>query len=622
MLALLNILRYGLFCLLMGALLTDFALLCFAGSVVALFATALNGLVAAAGLGVLALLMSSGFGALGMLMSFAVPDKSSRVKVGLSVFFQFLGFCFSLFPVIPFAANICFVLGWLMFTAFLGALAESIESQRADDLIWLIRVVAGFNSSIVFAIFFIWPLIGALIFVTIWIADASLYAFLLYILQADLGAYIEGVKSGRIDPAAKSKRATMFTRALGPMKGPPPEEPTGPPPEGANVYKVPKNLPPLHAAVKEGERNKVLGIIKEGADVNESIKNGLAPLHIAAVYGVMDVADCLLKAGARLEQEADRGLTPLMIAVQTGNPNMTGYLISKGANLNHQNEDGLTPLHWACCAPHERMTGLARIKMVTLLREKGAQFEVKDSQGRTPLDLAELNNLKLLVASINRAFGIVPIEDVQEPDNSDINVTSVEDAEPVGFQLQGAELCAIPAGDLPPLHDVVKLGDADKVEAALAARADVHQPVGHGMTPLHIAAIVGVMASADLLLRKGARTEDTCEGGFTPLFWAIQTNNTNLVGLLLSRGANVNHKNDQGRTPLHWAAAVPSKKLEGQTRVRMVQMLLQKKADPKAVDSSNKTPGWLAQEAGYPEVAQAIERHMAPVQKVQDDDDE
>ncbi len=621
MLALLQTLRYGLFSLLMGALLMDFGILCFAGVALALWLKpdAIGGVGM---LGVIGILGSAMFGCVGMLMSFAVPDKSSRYKVGLAVLMQVIGFICS--PFLPgIVARIFFFLGWLFYTAFLQSLAESIESQKADDLIWLIRAIAGVNSTIVFAIMFAMPIVGLLIFAGIWIADASLYAFLLYVLQADLGHYIEGVKSGRIDPAAKSKRATMFTRVAGPMKGPPPEEPTGPPPEGATVYKVPKTLPPLHAAVKEGERNKVITELNKGADVGETIRNNLTALHVAAVYGVMDIADCLLKAGARLEQEADRGLTPLMVAVQTGNPNMVGFLISKGANVHHKNEDGLTPLHWACCAPHERMTGLARIKMVNLLADKGAEFEVKDAQGRTPLDLAELNNLKLLVDSINRRFGIVP---PVEPDDSDhdsqIQVTSVADAEPVGFQLEGADLCQIPAGDLPPLHEVVKLGDADKVEAALAHGRNLHDKVGRGLTPLHIAAIVGVMASADLLLRKGAKLEDTCDGGFTPLYFAVQTNNTNLVGLLLSRGANVNHKNDQGRTPLHWAAAVPSKKLEGQARTRMVQMLLQKKADPRAVDNSNKTAGWLAQEAGFPEVAQAIERHMAPAPKVADDDDD
>lgn len=620
MLALLKILRYGLFALLMGALLTDFAIFCFAGAVGFVFIKP----EMSAGIGVLgvfALLLSMAFGAGGMLASFAVPDKSARWKVGLAVLMQLIGFICS--PFSGLVSRIFFVLGWLFFTAFLQALGESIESQKSDDLIWLIRAVAGFNSTLIFAILFIWPVIGILIFCALWIADASLYAFLLYVLQADLGHYIEGVASGRIDPAAKSKKSTMFTRAAGPMKGPPPEEPTGPPPEGANVYKVPKTLPPLHAAVKEGERNKVVLELNKGADVHETIRNGLTALHVAAVCGVSDIVDCLLKAGALLDQEADRGLTPLMVAVQTGNPNIVGFLISKGANIHHKNEDGLTPLHWACCAPHERMTGLARVKMVNLLADKGAEFDVKDSQGRTPLDLAELNNLKLLVDSINRRFGFVPPVEHDDPDRDNpIQVTSVEDAEPVGFQLEGADLCQIPAGDLPPLHDVVKLGDADKVEAALAHGRNLQEKVGRGLTPLHIAAIVGVMASADLLLRKGAQLEDTCEGGLTPLYFAIQTNNTNLVGLLLSRGANVNHKNDQGRTPVHWAAAVPSKKLEGQARTRMVQMLLQKKGDPRAVDNSNKTPGWLAQEAGFPEVAQAIERHMAPAPKVADDDDD
>lgn len=307
MVALLNILRYGLFFLLTGALLTDFAILCFAASVVVLFME-FSTTVGLAGLGMIAMLMSAGFGAVGMLMSFAVPDKTVRWKVALSVIFEIIGFI-----VAPFSglfSRIFLVLGWLFFTAFLQALAESIESQRADDLIWLIRAVAAFNSSIVFAVLFIWPLVGALIFLSIWLFDASLYAYLLYVLVADLGGYIEGVKSGHIDPSAKSKRPTMFSRALGPTKGPPPEEPTGPPPEGASVYKAPKTLPPLHAAVKEGERNKVMLELGQGCYVHEKVRNGLAPIHLAATYGVMDVADALLKAGANLEDLADRQLTP------------------------------------------------------------------------------------------------------------------------------------------------------------------------------------------------------------------------------------------------------------------------------------------------------------------------
>ena len=76
--------------------------------------------------------------------------------------------------------------------------------------------------------------------------------------------------------------------------------------------------------------------------------------------------------------------------------------------------------------------------------------------------------------------------------------------------------------------------------------------------------------------------------------------------MLLQRGANLNARNEQGRTPLHWACAVPSDRLEGQARVRMVQMLLSKGADAQAQDNDGCTPAQLAEKAGHDDVVAAF----------------
>ncbi len=170
------------------------------------------------------------------------------------------------------------------------------------------------------------------------------------------------------------------------------------------------------------------------------------------------------------------------------------------------------------------------------------------------------------------------------------------------FEMAGSELVKLPA-DLSGIHEATRVGDAEKVMSMLRpAKPDPKGP--NGLTPLHVASISGVMQVADLLLKKGANVDETCDGGLTAIYFAIQNNNANLVGLLLQRGASLRHANDQGRTPLHWACAVPSDRLEGQARSRMVQLLLSRGADRTALDEDGKTAFDLAVAAGHPELAE------------------
>lgn len=218
--------------------------------------------------------------------------------------------------------------------------------------------------------------------------------------------------------------------------------------------------------------------------------------------------------------------------------------------------------------------------------------------GQTLVSLAvRANQLRLQGVSIGGAqlagrteMGFTPFEEPVAP------------ARPVlpAFEMAGSELAKLP--DLNGIHEATRVGDVEKVNAMLRpAKPDPKGP--NGLTPLHIAAISGVMQVADLLLKKGANVDETCDGGLTAIYFAIQNNNGNLVGLLLQRGASLRHANDQGRTPLHWACAVPSDRLEGQARLRMVQLLLSRGADRTALDEDGKTPLELAAAAGHPELA-------------------
>ena len=55
-------------------------------------------------------------------------------------------------------------------------------------------------------------------------------------------------------------------------------------------------------------------------------------------------------------------------------------LVEKGANVNAANDAGMTPMHYAV------QRGVDRI--IEYLASKGARFDIKNKQGRTPADLA------------------------------------------------------------------------------------------------------------------------------------------------------------------------------------------------------------------------------------------
>ena len=109
------------------------------------------------------------------------------------------------------------------------------------------------------------------------------------------------------------------------------------------------------------------------------------PLHSAAFYGDLEMVQVLLEYGADVDCPNKYGTTPLSFASWDGHRNdarVARLLIERGADLHTRDSDssGFTPLH--------RASRHGRTEVVRLLIEHGASSEVKDNEGRTPLDVA------------------------------------------------------------------------------------------------------------------------------------------------------------------------------------------------------------------------------------------
>ena len=537
------------------------------------------------------------------------------------------------------------VLQWTVFGAFVGVIAGHLAILRyqfdltrltvAMTVGWYIfddfrtAGFVGLATGIVYS--FIWGgMMGGFLGFMIGWADRTWFK--------KSKSHFDAIRRGE-DPSTVGAGDAVPKKKKGPIKVLP-ESPKGEPPTAHKICKVPKNLPPLLAACKEGSRIKVEQLLAQRVDVHERTpKRQLSAMHVAAICGVMDVADCLLSAGLRVDELADRGMTPLYMAIQTANMNMVGFLLSRGANIHHINQDGYTPLHWACCAPHEQLVGSTRVKMVDLLLQHGADIHQKDGQGRTPRDLAYLYELKELGTALDGHLGVSsepshPGADASDPDAiSVLTVERLEDTEYHGqdseavpvFKLEGAEVCEIPK-DVPPLYQAIKEGDPHKTQLkygeAGGSPALLQEKVGAGLTAIHIASIVGAMSVVDLLVRAGVNVNEPCDRNMTPLFLAVQCNNTNVCGYLLTKGADVNHQNADGLTPLHWACAVESGKLQGKVRVQMIEMLIQHGANLYQATNGDLTARQLAEAAGHDNVVEYLDQISTPDESGNDYDDD
>ncbi|HOS41754.1 MAG TPA: ankyrin repeat domain-containing protein [Spirochaetota bacterium] len=105
---------------------------------------------------------------------------------------------------------------------------------------------------------------------------------------------------------------------------------------------------PLQKATVDGDIKQVEALINKGADVNE-IGGRVTPLWLAIAYNVsIDIIRLLLDKGADPNGTGgDLSRRPIHLAVDKGNANVVKLLLDRGADVSFLNSQGLTPLKMA-----------------------------------------------------------------------------------------------------------------------------------------------------------------------------------------------------------------------------------------------------------------------------------
>ncbi|XP_038206658.1 L-asparaginase 1 [Zerene cesonia] len=176
-------------------------------------------------------------------------------------------------------------------------------------------------------------------------------------------------------------------------------------------------------AIEHDDARAVKKMLDMGADVNAQNSEGRTVLHEAIIKGNLSIIEYLLKNGANVHLKTRCGVSPLLTAIQHDNHAAIQLLLQCGAQLGHTPVRELVSLAARSgLAPRLRTLRLAGVDLdtrdelghtalheavlcnhpdtVRYLLDNGANKDIRDVLGFTPLDCAEKLNSKVIISML------------------------------------------------------------------------------------------------------------------------------------------------------------------------------------------------------------------------------
>lgn len=157
---------------------------------------------------------------------------------------------------------------------------------------------------------------------------------------------------------------------------------------------------PLMAATNADQIEVARYLIEKGADVNA--KDGIhdSPYLFAGARGLQEILEITLSHGADVKSTNRYGGTALIPAAERGHVKAVKTLIDAGVDVDHVNNLGWTALIEAIILG-DGSDKYAQI--VTLLIEGGANVNLADASGITPLTLAKNKGYRNLIEILEKS---------------------------------------------------------------------------------------------------------------------------------------------------------------------------------------------------------------------------
>lgn len=269
---------------------------------------------------------------------------------------------------------------------------------------------------------------------------------------------------------------------------------------------------------EEGDLLTAVALTEIQREINQrSIFSGDTPLHLAIREGHLEIVDRLLLLGAAVDIQNNSGQTALLMACAKGNVPLALQLLLAGSPLNvpgilrmqqrtllatHTRDSTLTPLHVAASSNNT--------KLAEILCEFGADVNVCDERGRSPLYLALINGASNVAMFLIQNAGQKIKIDVVMSLHGNTLLHAMSQCQTDATEVTKALIklgCSINQannmGNL-PLHEAISWENVAMLRALLSSGANPAVRGGDGSLPLRLAAMTGNVEIGSLLLKAGA----------------------------------------------------------------------------------------------------------------------
>ena len=340
--------------------------------------------------------------------------------------------------------------------------------------------------------------------------------------------------------------------------------------EGADVNALNKHgETPLMAATFHENIPIMEMLIDYGGDVNARIDiNSETALNYAARQNCGKAMELLINKGADVNARDQHGDTPLMVAAFYGNIPIMEMLLDNRSDVNARNEENRkTALHYAA--------GKYSLKATALLIDKGADVNVQNQHGKTPLMTAIFSEtLQIVELLMDNGADIGPYDNLNS--ETALNYAAKQSSgktlrllieKGVDVNLKVKYTALMTAAWYGHVNNVLTL-----IEAGADLNIEIH---GHDCltTAFRLLLLSGHYQYAKILIEAGADVNVPLRKGISSsLSYAAQRGDMECAKLLLNAGAAVNVRQEDEHTALEFCLE-RYKRISGKQEEEFILML-------------------------------------------------
>jgi len=216
-------------------------------------------------------------------------------------------------------------------------------------------------------------------------------------------------------------------------------------------------------------------------------------------------------------------------------------LMNKGANVNTA---ASYPLIY-------KVIQQGNLNLLKVLKEKGADINIRDRDGKTPLSVASWNGYKEIVKYLVKNGAYInyglhpPLCEAAYSGETEILKILLENGGDVNFRDEEKRS---------PLHCAAMGNQLKVIQLLMASGAKIESKDNYNNSPLHLAVHKNKLEAVRLLLSQGAEIDAIDNDGKSPVFFSLVKSKVDILKLLLSKGANINQVSNDNAIPLHFAA--------------------------------------------------------------------